>query len=1472
MTRALIEGRKKGGGGSEAPDTLRSSQVAEVVLLLEEGEMQGLVNGLKGVYADQVPLENADGTKNFDDVSFAYVTGTPGQAPLPGLVAVQNEVAVGVQVNQGTPVVRTITNAAVDHVRVTIYVPLLQDLDVSNGNLNGSWFEWAVDVQTAGGGYVERHREKIEGKTTTGYSRAVRIELTGSAPWDIRLRRLTIPPPSNIESDFQWASYTEIQSIKLRYQHSAVALLRLSAKAFRTLPVIAVDALNRRVQIPNNYNPITRGYTGVWNGTFTENWTNNPAWVLYDLITDARTGAGDWVAPTVANKWSLYAIGQYCDGLVPDGRGGFEPRFTCNLNIETRAEAFRLIRDLAAVFRGMVFWASSQVDFAQDAPTDPVMTFTPANVVDGRFTYSDVSEKTRHSVFICWWNDMGQFGKRVPEVYVDDTLVARYGLKEIELAPLGCTSRGQAARACRWARYSEEEEGEIVTFEVGSDGVTVAPGRVFKIADPNEQGERLGGRVKSAASTSQVTLDAPVTLAAGETYTLTLLYANSADPTRMNTQSRTVTTAPGTTATLTVSPAFTSTPTAGRVWLLESTGISATTWRCLAVEEVAVKGKGSRRFRITGIAHNPSKYDAIELGLKIDRRPVSRLTTVPPRPASVSVTESPYRVGTQYRSKVTVSWPEPGAGLLYRVGWRISLGPWTVESDTSANAIDIDGLPAGDFECWVQSVNSLGNVSPLREATPVALLGKTTPPANVTGAAYSVVQRGVLISWLACPDLDYLETEIRVGASWNAGVTLFRGSANSYEWVLPALGTYSVRLRHRDTSGNLSNSTTVLTVDVTSAVYVQWGDVTGSGKPLDARNWYFEKGSTDGWQNIASVVADNTASGGWYGLADATNGVQIRPTRPVPVDTDKIYRVRARVRRTSGSAGTLSIGARCFDAAGAGINNTGGGTLHPYCALELGALPGDGAWRTFEGLIAGSQAIPAATTNMAKFLAGTVQAVPLVVKSTPWDGDLQVDYADLVDVTDSQAAEAASFTAWRVWDFKRGLNGWTAGNATFVLSANGVTITGTATNWNMRVTGLAVSGAMFSRIRAKVRRLAGTDWEGNAFYLGTNLAAYSTSFRKQIAEPGRNWQVLEWDMADLTAGGTDWTDSEITAIRLDLASAVGDSFEVEWVALGKLAPAGDVSDASNSAWIGRGVMVTGNNAVKVKATTGVFDSDVYSREWAVGGCFASAQFGQTNLGVAFGLNSDPATDGDIASLDYAFRTLSTGSFQIWEGNVNRGTFGSFTADDVFLVTYDGFKVRYYQNQTLVREVSAPASTAFYFDSAFSGAAAKLNNMRFGPLSKVAGIETGQLGGEAATKVILTTAAGPIAATALSGFPTGYSRFTQILSSGAFVPSPGDAGNVDVLVTVSFNLSVEAVSDTGYCNVLLGNAAVFDSSDRMSLDGVPAGETRPTPMVDTKLFNVPANASVTFALYAQKVYSTTVVELSDIKLRCEVIKR
>lgn len=510
-------GKSGGSGGSrspvEDPDSLRSRSFARIIDLLSEGEIEGLVtpaDPLKSVYLDRTKVQNDDGSYNFTGVTLATRNGTQAQTFISGFPSVEAEVAVGVQVEQATPVVRSITSAAYDSARVTISIPQLSKINTNNGDTTGSQVRIKIEVQANGGSYVEQVDDTIKGKTTTKYQKSYLVKLTGSAPWNIRVTRVTDDSTSStLQNQTWWESFTQISSSKLSYPNSALAAMVIDSQQFSNIPVRGYDIKGLRVRVPSNATVRADGsltYSGSWDGTFIIRWTSNPAWCFYDMLTSERYGLGQYISDGQIDKWALYAIGRYCDDLVDDGFGGTEPRFSCHLYMQQRAEAFKVMQDLASIFRGMVYWAGGLVTAVQDSPSDPVALFTDANVVSAdesgnpipAFTYQGSSLKTRHTVALVSWNDPEDFYTLKPEYVEDADGIARYGVVQTNVVAVGCTSRGQAHRVGKWLLYSESNETETITFKAGVDASLVRPGQIIQVADRNRAGARRGGRIVSA--------------------------------------------------------------------------------------------------------------------------------------------------------------------------------------------------------------------------------------------------------------------------------------------------------------------------------------------------------------------------------------------------------------------------------------------------------------------------------------------------------------------------------------------------------------------------------------------------------------------------------------------------------------------------------------------------------------------------------------------------------------------------------------------------------------------------------------------------------------------------------------------------------------------------------------------------------------------------------------------------------------
>lgn len=812
MSKPIIGagGGGKGGGGSarvavEAKDSLRSKAFARVIDLLGEGEIGGLVNGLKSVYLDGTPIQNADGSSNFSGFELDSRPGTQAQSRIQSQTGIESTLQVGVEIKAAVSVTRTVSNANVNAARITIGIPQLTSQNTSNGDINGTSIQYAIDLQSNGGGFAQVLTDTVTGKTTTRYQRSYRIDLTGSAPWDIRVRRITADSTTSaLQNKTYFDAYTEVIDSKLRYPNSALVGLKIDSSQFQSIPTRGYDVKLLKIKLPSNYNPTTRAYTGTWDGTFQIAWSDNPAWCFYDLLTTERYGLGGLIDTAQVDKWAMYQIGRYCDELVDNGLGGTEPRFTCNLYLQTRAEAYKVLQDFASIFRGMAFWSTGSITAVQDAPSDAVALFTAANVIDGRFNYSGSALRARHTVAMVTWNDPESLFKQQVEYVEDSEAIARYGVNQTQVVAVGCTSRGQANRVGRWLLFSERFETETVQFQVGLDGASARPGSVIKVADATRAGGRFGGRI-SASTTTAVTVDrAPATSVSGWS-----LYAMLPDGTM---ETRTVTGVAGNVLTVTVP--FTQAPTAQGIWVLSSPTVEAQTFRVLAVAEDA----DSKNYTITALKHDTNKYAAIDDGLVLQPRDITLLNNIPAAPTGLAVSESLYTYQAEVRSKISLGWLEAEGIYKYFVDWRKDDGNWS-RIETPNTDIELLDTTPGVYNFKVFATNPGNLASAAYAEISLTALGKTAPPADVTGFT-SIIDPalGITLSWNSVADLDLDVYEVRTGASWDAGILVGDVKGSTLKIGVITSGSTTYWIKALDTSGIYSATAASHVVTITAPV------------------------------------------------------------------------------------------------------------------------------------------------------------------------------------------------------------------------------------------------------------------------------------------------------------------------------------------------------------------------------------------------------------------------------------------------------------------------------------------------------------------------------------------------------------------------------------------------------------------------------------------------------------------------------
>ena len=597
-------GGKGGGGGAArtpttATDSLDSTQYAQVIDLISEGEIAGLKDGFKSIFLDNTPLQNTDGTFNFQNVTIYTRNGTDSvnQDTIPFAGVIEDERPVSVTVRNDGAVTRTITDSQTEAVRVTITVPRLERI-TDEGDTVGESVRLQIAIQYNGGGFTTVIDDTIAGRSGDLYQRDYLVGLAGAFPVDVRVTRIT--PDSNdlrTANEFSWSSYTEIIYAKLNYPHSALVGIRIDAEQFNSIPSRSYRIRGIKVIVPSNATvDQTNGritYSGVWNGTFgAAQWTSDPAWILYDLLTSTRYGFGEHIPAASLDKFAFFSASQYASTLVPDGFGGQEPRFSCNTNIQTQEDAYKLINDMCSVFRVMPFYGIGSLTLAQDKPTDPAYLFTLANVTEEGFSYSSSSLKARPNVAVVSYLDL-TLRDTVFEVVEDAESIIKYGAVKTEISAFACTSRGQARRIGEWILYSERYENETISFSVSIDaGVVVRPGQVIEVADPVKAGARRGGRI-TAATTTTVTVDDATGLTAAGAQLSVILPDGSVEKRAINSVAGNV---------ITVAVAYTAAPNANSVWVYETSNIQPSTWRVLGIAE-----QDGTNYTVSALSYNAGK-------------------------------------------------------------------------------------------------------------------------------------------------------------------------------------------------------------------------------------------------------------------------------------------------------------------------------------------------------------------------------------------------------------------------------------------------------------------------------------------------------------------------------------------------------------------------------------------------------------------------------------------------------------------------------------------------------------------------------------------------------------------------------------------------------------------------------------------------------------------------------------------------
>ena len=712
----IIEGAGGGGSGPdphvpvEEDNTLQSKAVARIVDVLCEGEIEGITNSAapeKSIYFNKTPLKDANGVWNFQGVTLSIKHGLPDQDYVSGFPSVENEIDVSTELTQLTGgIVKTVTDSNVDDVRITVSVPRLTEIE-EDGDLIGGTVSINILIKPNGGSYTTVKTIFISGKCVAKYQRTYRItnlSQYGDAPWSIKVERNSADSTSSkIQDKTFWDTYTLITNEKMIYPHTSLVGVTLDSKQFgEKVPSRAYDIKGLKIKVPDNYTVATRSYSGEWSGTFKTEWCDNPAWVYYDLLTANRYGMN--LDPDKVDKWALYTIAQYCDEYVDDGYGSTEPRYVCNVAITVKKEAIHVLNLMASVFRGMPLWASGAATVVQDCPKSASKLVTAANVVDGMFNYEGSSLKARHTVAKVTWNDINDFCRKQVECVEEADGILKYGWNTMDVYAYGTTSRGQANRVGRWILDSELNETETVRYNAGLDHADLLPGSIIDLSDPHYTGgveNRFSGRVVSSTS-STLTIDAPITIEFGKTYTLASVLPNGTIV-----ESLDVINSIGSTSVLEIDPSFTTQPQNGAVWMVTVSDLAPRKFRVISNIETE-----PNKYEITALYYSASKFARVEENVYLDEIEESRIPVgaiLPP--TNLTSEEFQYYEGGAALYGIVLSWEHPyePRKMYYDVQSRTDLyGVYVDRGTTSTNTYDIRPTTSGIYDYRVRTVAAGG--------------------------------------------------------------------------------------------------------------------------------------------------------------------------------------------------------------------------------------------------------------------------------------------------------------------------------------------------------------------------------------------------------------------------------------------------------------------------------------------------------------------------------------------------------------------------------------------------------------------------------------------------------------------------------------------------------------------------------------------------------------------------------------------
>ncbi|HCM7224816.1 TPA: carbohydrate binding domain-containing protein [Klebsiella aerogenes] len=1128
----IIKGRKGGSSKqrtpTEQPDDLQSIAKAKILVALGEGEFAGSLTG-KDIYLDGTPIENADGSQNFSGVAWEFRPGTQAQNYIQGIPGTENEISVGTDISSQTAWTHTFTNTQLSAIRLRLKWSALFTQE-DDGDLVGNTVKYAIDLQTDGGSWQTVVDTAVTGKTTSGYERSHRIDLPrAGATWTVRLRKLT--PDANsakIGDNMALLSYTEVIDAKLRYPNTALLYIEFDSSQFNgSIPQISCEPRGRVIRVPDTYDPETRSYTGTWTGSFKWAWTDNPAWIFYDLVVSDRFGLGNRLTAANIDKWMLYQVAQYCDQLVPDGKGGdgLEPRYICNVYIQDRNAAYTVLRDFAAIFRGMTCWNGQQIIALADMPRDIDFTYTRANVIDGKFRYSSSTSKTRYTNALVSWSDPANAFSDAMEPSFVKELVARYGFNQLELTAIGCTRQSEAHRKGLWGILTNNKD-RMVTFDVGLDGKIPQPGYVIGVADEMLAGKVNGGRI-SKVDGRVIILDRDIDANAGDRLQVNLPSGTS--------QSRTIQSINGR-RQVTVTTAFSETPEAESVWAIESDDLFLQQYRV-----VGVKDNNNGTYTITGTSHDPDKYARIDTGAIIDQRPVS---VVPPGnqapPDGILLTS--FSVVNQGISVETLqaNWDSVQNAIAYEAQWRRNDGNWINVPRSSTTSFEVSGIYAGRYLVRVRAINAAEISSGWaysEEKTLTGKVGEPLPPLALTTVSLTA---GIEIRWefpAGAEDSQRTELQYSPDQSGNGAMPLtdLAYPGKQYQQMGLQIATqFWYRARLVDRLGNASPWTDWvhgMSSDNVSDYYQQLDDAL--------------KGS-DTYEELNKGIQDNSAAAdAAQQAADVAQGTADQAAKDVAAQgaivTQQGKDLAANIAKTNDTTNKLAQEVK--DRAAADAANA------QKAASDTAAA------------VAKAETDDAAVAKQA--------ADNLLSAKREVEAAIETTNVTMQDGFDSLAQQMASisagtgeqFDSLKIWYFDKDNEGWSSddgGTKPLPVTDDGwlLPADSISTMRSPSGAGTLIDGSAYKYLRLRIKKVGNPAWGGRLYWIGADETGWTEGRRLVLPapdfDPSTGISIIAIPDIPWQASGS------IRRLRLDFsqggAADADNYYAVNWLAVGRPTP------------------------------------------------------------------------------------------------------------------------------------------------------------------------------------------------------------------------------------------------------------------------------------------------------------------------------